>query len=182
MPTRPAPQPAPVYSELEPTYGLEPASAEEMEDAADAPFMPPLPEAPARMPRVEDFPPVAQRQIEAHRRTGAPEPQHEDRGPMSLIRRLAAVGLGRREEAPADHSRQPPPVQRPATRQAQPQQRQMPPQPRAAMPAGRPQGKTEQPPYRAQQGDLDPHGRAVPAQRPLDDELEIPAFLRRQSS
>jgi cell division protein FtsZ len=42
--------------------------------------------------------------------------------------------------------------------------------------------KNEQPPYRPQQGDLDPHGRGVPAQRPLDDELEIPAFLRRQAN
>jgi cell division protein FtsZ len=144
--------------------------------------MPPLPEAPARIPRVEDFPPVAQRQIEAHKRAAQPQAHHEDRGPMSLLRRLAGVGLGRREEASAEPHRQPPPVQRPATRQAQPQQRQMPPQPRAAVPGARAQAKTEQPPYRPQQGDLDPHGRAVPAQRPLDDELEIPAFLRRQAN
>jgi cell division protein FtsZ len=182
MPARPAPQPAPVYSDLDPGYGLEPAEIEEAE-APDAPFMPPLPEAPARMPRVEDFPPVAQRQMEAHRRAPQAQPQqHDDRGPMSLLRRLASVGLGRREEAPVEHTRQPPPVQRPAVRQAQPQQRQLPPQPRAAVPGARAQGKIEQPPYRAQQGDLDPHGRSVPAQRPLDDELEIPAFLRRQAN
>ena len=179
MPARPAPQPAPIYSELEPAYGLEPL--EESEAESDAPFMPPLPEAPARMPRVEDFPPVAQRQMEAHKRTTVAVPQHEDRGPMSLLRRLASVGLGRREEAPAEDHRQPPPVQRPVTRQGQPQQRQIPPQPRAAVPGAR-SVKNEQPPYRPQQGDLDPHGRGVPAQRPLDDELEIPAFLRRQAN
>jgi cell division protein FtsZ len=186
-PARPAPQPAPVYSDMEAAYGLEPMDAEHEHEHehehAEAPFVAPVPEAPARMPRVEDFPPVARRQIEAQSRGAHAQPQHEDRGPMSLLRRLASVGLGRREEEPqADHARQPPPVQRPAQRQAAPQQRQMPPQPRAAVPGARPQAKTEAPVYRPQQGDLDPHGRPVPAQRPQDDELEIPAFLRRQSN
>jgi cell division protein FtsZ len=36
--------------------------------------------------------------------------------------------------------------------------------------------------YQAAQGDLDPHGRQVPATRPAEDELEIPAFLRRQAN
>ena len=183
MPARPAPQPAPVYSELEPAYGLDPMQSDEMEAPAEAPFMPPRPEAPARIPRVEDFPPVVQRQMEAHKRGQRTEHAHEDRGPMSLLRRLASVGLGRREEEPAaDHERQPPPVQRPAVRQQPPQQRQMPPQPRAAVPGTRPQPKTEAPSYRPPQGDLDQHGRPVPVQRPLDDELEIPAFLRRQAN
>lgn len=37
--------------------------------------------------------------------------------------------------------------------------------------------------YRPRQGDLDPQGRSVPRAQPLaeDDQLEIPAFLRRQS-
>ena len=63
---------------------------------AEAPFIPPVAEtANSRMPRVEDFPPVVQRQIEARQ-----SPQEEDRGPLSLLRRLASVGLGRREEDP----------------------------------------------------------------------------------
>ena len=71
------------------------AEADEEEEAA---FIPPVAEAPpSRMPRVEDFPAVAQRQIEARQVPGAPE---EDRGPLSLLRRLASVGLGRREEDP----------------------------------------------------------------------------------
>jgi cell division protein FtsZ len=37
--------------------------------------------------------------------------------------------------------------------------------------------------YRPRQGDLDAHGRALPgATRTSDDELEIPAFLRRQAN
>ena len=156
----------------------------EAEAPAQEPFIPPAPEAPSRIPRVEDFPPVAQRQIEA-RQAPARSEHHEDRGPMSLLRRLASVGLGRREEAPAPQRTEAPPLQRPIARPAQQpqQQRATPPQPRAAQPASRPQAKQEQPLYRPQQGDLDQHGRAIPNQsRSQDDELEIPAFLRRQAN
>ncbi|MBZ0228448.1 MAG: cell division protein FtsZ, partial [Bauldia sp.] len=49
-----------------------------------------------------------------------------------------------------------------------------PPAPRAAVP---------DPMYRPRQAELDPHGRPVPRdQRSVDDELEIPAFLRRQAN
>jgi cell division protein FtsZ len=180
---QPAPAPAPAFNQGQHAYGLdgpEELAEEEFDTPAEAPFIPPAPEAPARIPRVEDFPPVVQRQIEARQR-GRSE-HHEDRGPMSLLRRLASVGLGRRDEEPAGGGdRQPPQVQRPAARAAQPQQRQIPPQPRAAQPAPR-QAKPEAPIYRPAQGDLDPHGRPQPAARPQDDELEIPAFLRRQSN
>jgi cell division protein FtsZ len=152
----------------------------EAEAPAQEPFIPPAPEAPSRIPRVEDFPPVAQRQIEA-RQAPARSEHHEDRGPMSLLRRLASVGLGRREEAPAPQRTEAPPLQRPIARPQQPQ-RAAQPQSRAAQPA-RPQTKQEQPLYRPQQGDLDQHGRAIPNQsRSQDDELEIPAFLRRQAN
>jgi cell division protein FtsZ len=147
------------------------------EGEAEEPFIPPVAEAPTRIPRVEDFPPVVQRQIEARQ-----QPAHEDRGPIGLLRRLASVGLGRREEEPASQRNVTPPLQRPAARPAtQVQQRQTPPQPRVAQPAPRGQGKDGL--YRPAQGDLDPHGRATPNQpRAADDELEIPAFLRRQAN
>ena len=144
----------------------------------DEPFIPPAPEAPPRMPRVEDFPPVVQRQIEARQHSG-----HEDRGPMSLLRRLANVGLGSRRDEDAASPRAPEaPVQRSAGRTGQPAAaRQLPPQPRVAQPAPRGQGRDAL--YRPAQGDLDPHGRAVPNQpRAAEDELEIPAFLRRQTN
>ena len=149
---------------------------DEPEMPADAPFIPPAPEAPTRIPRVEDFPPVVQRQIEAKQRGQRPE--HEDRGPMSLLRRLAGVGLGRREEAPAERE---PQLKRPLARPQQ--QRQMPPQPRVAQPAPRQQPQQEAL-YKPRAGDLDQHGRPLPAaNRPtVDDELEIPAFLRRQAN
>jgi cell division protein FtsZ len=159
--------------------------------AHEAPFIPPVAEAPPsrNMPRVEDFPVVAQRQLEAHRE---PVANDEDRGPLSLLRRLANVGLGRREEDPIgagpQRGQQPQqPAQRPVQQRQQtraaPQQQTQPqsdygkraPSPRTA-PAN--EGL-----YRPRQGDLDAHGRPLPAaNRPADDELEIPAFLRRQAN
>jgi cell division protein FtsZ len=187
----PAPQPQPMMTPVaqqDPTlaafdtdpshYGMETAAPDEMDEtSAEEPFIAPAPEAPVRIPRVEDFPPVVQRQIEA--RQQPQRPAHEDRGPMSLLRRLASVGLGRghEEQAPSTE-RQPAPVQRPAQKAAQAQQRQLPPQPRAPQP---PRQAAKDAMYRPAEGNLDPHGRQ-PAQRPVEDELEIPAFLRRQAN
>jgi len=167
----------------------------------EEPFIPPQPEAPpVRMPRVEDFPPIAQRQIEARQ---APQPQEEDRGPLSLLRRLANVGLGRREEeaaprqqpqaAPAPQAQQPrpklppPPAQRPAQpAQRPPQQVAAPPPPPSDYAKRPPAPRAAAPPdsiYRPRQAELDRHGRPVPREtRAVDDELEIPAFLRRQAN
>ncbi|MEJ0013405.1 MAG: cell division protein FtsZ [Bauldia sp.] len=191
MPPRPAPQPMMPAAMQDPSlaafdtdashYGMEPETMEEGADEmdpADAPFIAPAPEAPVRIPRVEDFPPVVQRQIEA--RQQPQRPAHEDRGPMSLLRRLASVGLGRaHEEAPAQ-DRQPAPVQRPVQK-PQTQQRQTPPQPRAAQPAAA-RTPAKDALYRPAEGNLDPHGRQQPAARAQEDELEIPAFLRRQAN
>jgi len=180
QPARPAPAPQPAPS-LAATFDPEAMPfdlappADDQDEPAEAPFIPPQPEAPTRIPRVEDFPPQVQRQIEARQQPRA----HEDRGPLSLLKRLANVGLGRREEENHDDRPQPQ-VARPAPRQlsAQPQQqRQVPPQPRAAQPRVAGKGM-----YQPAQGDLDPHGRQVPASRPVEDELEIPAFLRRQAN
>jgi cell division protein FtsZ len=199
---RPAANPQPVARASEPGITIAPlehapqnyhvdldldhpaAAVSETEMETDEPFMPPPAEAPSRIPRVEDFPPVVQRQMEARRET----PHHEDRGPMSLLRRLANVGLGRREEEPAppaEDLRQPQ-VQRPAAKaqhQAQPQPRQAPPQPRATQSAPRQQAGQDSM-YKPRAGDLDPHGRPLPnAKRSQqEDELEIPAFLRRQAN
>ena len=166
----------------------EPKAPEEAEHvAADMPFIAPAPEAPPqKMPRVEDFPAVAQRQMEAHQQG---DKAHEpDRGPLGLLRRLASVGLGRREEesageAPAAQAPQPAP-----RAQAAPQVRT---QPRAetAAPRGeyakrppQPRAATSKGLYRASQGDLDLHGRQSPNDpHSAEEELEIPAFLRRQA-
>ena len=176
--------PGPIrYTHAEIDSGLN--SSEESESVvADEPFIPPAPEAPAKkMPRVEDFPAVAQRQMEARQRGN--DGVDEERGPMSLLRRLANVGLGRREEDPfgaGPAESQPAPVQRAPVR---PQQRAEPTaqQPNYAKRPAQPRPTQPEGLYRPRQGDLDPHGRQTPRdQRNADEELEIPAFLRRQAN
>ena len=150
------------------------------------PYIPPAPEVPTpRIPRAEDFPPHVQREIAGHA-----APRHEEeRGPLSLLRRLASVGLGRREE-PAAH----PQVKAetiPQVRQAPPRPAQSTTQARAAalQRAAAAQPRTTQRPnpepaqtiYRPAEGNLDAQGRPLPP-RPQDDDLEIPAFLRRQAN
>jgi len=146
-------------------------------------FIPPQPErAPnraARMPRIEDLPLPAQNEVRASRGQ-MPEPNPEKRR-TSLLQRLAAVGLGRREEE------QPMPQQSNPTPRPQPQAVN-----RAPAPAPRRQGEPHDPvseyakrspaPRPAPQG-LDPHGRPAAVHNPIDeDHLEIPAFLRRQAN
>jgi cell division protein FtsZ len=179
-PMRPAPQPRSYEIDLEPAL-------RDVEPPAREPFIPPQPEAPPRMPRMEDFPLVAQREIQARQRPTAT--QEEERGPMSLLRRLAHVGLGRRDDE-EDYAPQPAPrqqAQRPAPQPQAPrpqQPQQMPPRPAAEQPQRPVQGRPgPHDNYRPRAGELDEHGRATPGQRPLDDDqLEIPAFLRRQAN
>ncbi|ODT17293.1 MAG: cell division protein FtsZ [Kaistia sp. SCN 65-12] len=175
-------------AELDHEFGMVPAPVREEHVPAPQPFIPPAAEAPAasRMPRVEDFPVVAQREMQAQRAEA--QPQHEeDRGPMSLLRRLASVGLGRREEeAPVPQAQRP----QPAPQQRAPQQGQQPQpprQPQQAAPRAPQQPMQPRAPqqsqdamYRPRQAELDQHGRVMP--RSEDDQLEIPAFLRRQAN
>ncbi len=169
-------------AELDHEFGMAPPPADTHDHAPQQAFIPPAAEAPAssRMPRVEDFPAVAQREIQASRSEDA---QEEDRGPMGLLRRLAH--LGRREEEP---QAQPAPRGNPGVQQPVRAQQ---PQPRLQQPA--PAQRPQQAPRAAQpvpetyrqrqQADLDPHGRVAPReQRHDDDQLEIPAFLRRQAN
>ncbi|MBA5777801.1 cell division protein FtsZ [Stappia sp. F7233] len=210
------PEPAPVAAATDPAVEIKPFTPSE-EMIADAPvaledmeaemavalrdevqpvgpYIPPVAEqAPSgvRIPNLEDFPPVAQREMRA-RDEGHHHEHAEDRRPMSLLRRLAS-GLSRRddhheEEAHAEMPAQPAPQaaprmaaprpQAPAPRPAAPQQpvaRQPQPAPRAPQPRPQAQGA---------EGNLDLTGRPAPRPRPLseDDQLEIPAFLRRQAN
>ena len=84
-----------------PVEALEPEPAYD-EQAYEQHFIPPVPErAPVRsqqrMPRIEDLPIPAQNQIRA---AAAREDEHAgpDRKRMTLLQRLASVGLGRRED------------------------------------------------------------------------------------
>ncbi|MEP3046268.1 MAG: cell division protein FtsZ [Roseibium sp.] len=165
--------------------------AQVVDDApASQPYIPPAAEehSPApRMPRMEDFPPIAQREIRAQSTPETGEvarqpvaatpamPDHvsdadeygdEERRPMGLLRRLAG-GLGRREDEEEHEDEH----QEAATYTAP----QMKPAPRA------PQQRT---PSQGATGQLDGTGRAAP--KPVshsdDEQLEIPAFLRRQAN
>ena len=131
-----------------------------------------------RMPKFEDLPMPAQAEIRHAR--GEPEEDHPQKNRMSLLQRLANVGLGRRDEESE------PPI---AARSSGPGMPAMPPterkQPRRTggdqIAANEPVSEYARRP--APQG-LDAHGRPAPvAPAPQgDDHLDIPAFLRRQAT
>ena len=127
--------------------------------AAPMPVAQPAPMAAPRMPRVEDFPPVARAEMQPQHE------EHEERGPLGLIRRLTS-GLSRREEEPR-------------LQPAQPREAKL----RAPQPEPR---RVSQDPslYAPRRGQLDEQGRVAPQPRASqeDDQLEIPAFLRRQAN
>jgi cell division protein FtsZ len=170
-----------------PTLFVEPAAEEYFETAPPAapekPFIPPQAERPVvrppRMPRIDELPIPAQNQIRARQAETAAT---SERPRPTLLQRLASVGLGRREEgAPAAQA--PAPI---AQRVAPPMPK-APPMPPLAQQTARPEGISDyakrpviQRP--APQG-LDQHGRSAPVHNSVEeDQLEIPAFLRRQAN
>ena len=142
-------------------------------------FIPPAPErAPIRqqrMPTMEELPRPAQAVLQASRQDAVVAPPAPEQKRMTLMQRLAAVGLGgrREEEAPVQAPVMPAPMApeaAPAPSATHEMYARRAPQPAAPAPA-----------YRPAQGALDPQGRAPAPQRGFeDDQLEIPAFLRRQ--
>ena len=161
-----------------PAFPIEPPEQTSLFEESLEEFVPPAPEQivkPPRMPQIEDLPPIVQQQVRISR--GEPmAPSHGERR-RSLLEKLAAFGITRHEEptAPA------PQAQRAAPVLAVPVAQRQAPQPQSHSEYGRPQPRALGP--RAAQGALDPHGRAGVKPASLEDEeLEIPAFLRRQSS
>ena len=128
----------------------------------------PMSEAPMprpRMPDVQDFPPMVRAEVEeAYRSPDRADEEHDERGPLGLLKRLTH-GLSRKDETDAPE----PPRLRPVEQDQA--------QPRRAI-------GQDASLYVPRAGQLDPHGRAPsPAQAPdPDDQLEIPAFLRRQAN
>jgi cell division protein FtsZ len=129
-----------------------------------------------RMPKFEDLPMPAQAEIRQAR--GEAEEEHPQKARLSLLQRLANVGLGRRDEESeppiaaraAGPSMPPLPDRKPAKRSVAEQ-----------IVANEPVSEYARRP--APQG-LDSHGRPAPvAPAPHgDDHLDIPAFLRRQTN
>jgi cell division protein FtsZ len=157
------------------------APAESAPPPAEAPpaeaFIPPQPERTMRtprMPRIDELPVPAQNEIRAQRGETTAE-NHPEKQRLSLMQRLAQVGLGgRREESEAPRA--------PRTAQAAPQfERQA--RPTARQPEGRPAEPVSEYARRPAPQGLDPHGRHAPVHNsPEDDQLDIPAFLRRQAN
>ena len=163
--------PKPVYAEpapapVQPRADYEPPSPH---------FIPPAPEQPvraARMPTIDDLPVQARAQLgAANRPASAPYAEaHPAVQRRTLLERLASFGRAA-DEAPAPA---------PAPRQANA------PVPAPAYGRGPAPGTVHQQ-YakpqapRAPHGQLDPNGRQAP-RASEDEQLEIPAFLRRQSS
>jgi cell division protein FtsZ len=157
---------------MKPSLFEAPADEPPVETPLAKTFIPPAaerPVTPVRMPRIDELPIPAQNEIKAQR--GELTADHPEKRRMSLMQRLASVGLGgRRDEAP----------QPPQTAHHQPM-----PMPMPKRPPQRAQGPEPVSEYArrpAPQG-LDPHGRPAPVHTPgEDDQLEIPAFLRRQAN
>ncbi|PDT87030.1 cell division protein FtsZ [Bradyrhizobium sp. Y36] len=128
-----------------------------------------------RMPRIDELPIQAQAEIRQARGEGEEEPTQKTR--LSLLQRLANVGLGRRDEEsePAPAARTAGPAMPPL-----PERR---PQKTVAQQIASSDPVSEYARRPAPQG-LDMHGRPAPvAPAPQgDDHLDIPAFLRRQAT
>ena len=152
------PSAAPAPMAARPVAPVQAPAAMPAEAVAPRPAM----EAP-RMPKVEDFPPVVRAEIDQRSQMASPASQDE-RGPMGLLKRITN-SLGRHHEEE--------PVAGDMTASA----------PAAASQQRRPLS-AEASLYAPRRGNLDDQGRQVPAARAghEDDQLEIPAFLRRQSN
>jgi cell division protein FtsZ len=174
MPAEPAPQPVvrddviltPAQPKQAMSYEAQPAQQPVYDEMLEQEtFIPPQAERamrPARMPRIDELPIPAQNQIRASRGEVEPVQEHKP----SLIQRLATIGFGRKEDA---HHASAEPAQRPMPEA--PRQQMSPVHAEYAKRPAAPQG------YRPAQGQM------ASAQRNAeDDQLEIPAFLRRQAN
>jgi cell division protein FtsZ len=176
-----------------PTLFIDPATVPAPPEAPEPEsFIPPQPERVSprgmRMPRIDELPVPAQKEIRARR--GELHEEHPEKRRTSLLQRLAAVGLGRRDEE-EDAVPTPPKAvaPMPAMPPAQPMQQApierplRPATPRQEMRAEpRPEPVSEYAKRSAPQG-LDHHGRQAPVHnRSEEDQLDIPAFLRRQAN
>ena len=135
-------------------------------------FIPPVAEQPIRAPRmpaIEDLPIPGQNQLRAQRSQPAESPDTKRR---TLLDRLAAFGMSRQEELQS--------VVDQANRQSAPApmaSRPQAPNPVHAEYAKRPVAPPQRPAHPESQGRMIP-----PVRTSEEDQLEIPAFLRRQAN
>ena len=182
----------------------------EAPEVPSEPFIPATAEEPfvaQQIPSVDDFPMIVQEEIRAKSESSLALETQDERGALGLLKRITTATLGTQKKEEVDvaqapnlsgapqmpevaplaplapvQTQAPAPQPAPATQQEQAQLNHAsafakPAQPRAQTPE--PQATQ----YAPQAGHLDPHGRAAPAAQPAiaEDQLEIPAFLRRQA-
>jgi cell division protein FtsZ len=160
----------------------QPAAATAVEPTPPKAFIPPPPERtpakPRRMPEIDELPRPAQAELRAQRGE-QPDADSGEKRKGGLLRRLAAVGLGRREEDPeeklAANVRPVRAASRPADRAPAP------PRPAPLSPSGRIGEPVSEYAKRPAHQALDPLGRQAPVHNE-EDQLDIPAFLRRQAN
>ena len=126
---------------------------EEYEDGHEEPIAAKPQVRSQRIPPIEEFPPIAQKQIAAQQNRIEHIAEHAARKKKGLFERLANVGLGRRDDPPPAPKEPVMAVRSEPKAQAARQPRQAPPEPQAY---------------------IDPNLD--------DDQLTIPAFLRRQAN
>lgn len=126
---------------------------EEFEDGHEEPIAAKAQVRSQRIPSIEEFPPIAQKQIAAQQNRIEHIAEHAARKKKGLFERLANVGLGRRDDPPPAPREPVMAVRSEPRAQAARQPRQAPPEPQAY---------------------IDPNLD--------DDQLTIPAFLRRQAN
>jgi cell division protein FtsZ len=144
-------KPAPMAARIpSPTVAVAPTHETAMEEyRAEEQYMA-APAPQQRIPSIDQFPAIAQRQVAAQQGRIESIAEHAAKRKKGLFERLADVGLGRREEAAPQAA---------AARRAEPK---MQPQPQQRMAEPEPQ-MVDEPSYD-------------------DDQLAIPAFLRRQAN
>ncbi len=140
-------------------------------------FIPPSPDMPdvepatATMPSVEDFPPIAQAVTKDQDSTHS---GNRDGSPMSLLQKLKS-GFGVRETTQEEERERIEPSESASVSvNTEPSQ----------TPNHQPSARVDNNPYAPKLGSLDKTGRSSPSAQPIseDDQLEIPAFLRRQAN
>lgn len=163
---------APRPSLFQPIHNTE-APVDNSQEAPLKPFIPPQAERPApvrapRMPRIDELPMPAQNELRAHRGEPVENTALETKR-MTLLQRLANIGMGRHEDA--------------SEKKAEDDQ------PHPVKPRGSESHAAERrPPEQVSEYFKRPAPRSAGSEAPArpgrseEDELEIPAFLRRQAN
>ncbi|MEM7068160.1 MAG: cell division protein FtsZ [Pseudomonadota bacterium] len=145
-------------------------------------YVPPAAEEPSGvvkatpMPEMEDFPEIVRAEAASPSKDAAKE-QNSNHGPMGLLNKLKSSFGAKEEEPQMDRPQEKPVMPRPVTelRTAQSPQSEV---------RAEPETRVDNDPYAPKRASVDNMGRINPSAKPAkeDDQLDIPAFLRRQAN